>query len=512
VGFTRQIPANPTEKRMEWYRRELRQAGADIWFGAIGCGAVVEGRRVTGVVVATPHGRGVVLTQTVIDATGNSDIAIAAGAEYLYLDDPRDPDVVQNAHLPPRPIGSSYANGNLLPIDDANPAAATRFFRTGRRRLSNKGVFDVGQLVDSRERRRIVGDYCLDWMDILNQRTFPDTIEYAKSSYDSHGGPTHVYFRFGPISGTPGLGWMGPAFWAYVPYRCLLPRGLEGVLVVGLGMSADRNAMPIVRMQPDMHNQGYAAGVAAAMAVKAGVTPRQVDVKALQRHLVEVGNLAPEVLAHTDSYPLPQEKVKAAVETAGKDFRGIEVLLAQPETSLPLLRRAYEGASGETKLAYACILGLMGDPSGVPTLLEAVKAANVAADVQAKGVAALGYARDRRAVPALLESLEARSTRYAAAEALGRIGDPAAAAALAAALRTQEAEDQRIAAKRKDSTPDRRVVKTHFMIAWALWRCGDKDDAAKTALRSFADGENSLYAHFARKLLGSPGRPSPASR
>jgi hypothetical protein len=276
-------------------------------------------------------------------------------------------------------------------------------------------------------------------------------------------------------------------------------------------MSADRNAMPIVRMQPDMHNQGYAAGVAAAMAAKAGVTPRQVDVKALQRHLVEVGNLAPEVLTHTDSYPLPVEKIKAAVETAGKDFQGIELLLAQPQTALPLLRGAYEREKGEAKLAYACILAFVGDATGVPTLLEAVKAANGAADVQAKAVAALGYARDRRAVPVLLESLKAKNTRYAAAEALGRIGDPAAAAALAAALSKQQAEDQRIAAKRKDSTPDRRAVKTQLMIVWALWRCGDKDDAAKTALRSFADGENSLYAHFARKLLGSPPkRAAPA--
>jgi flavin-dependent dehydrogenase len=511
VGFTTQIPASPTEKRMEWYRRELRQAGADIWFGAIGCGALVEGRRVTGVVVATPHGRGVVLAKTVIDATGNSDIAISAGADYVYLDDPRDPDVVQNAHLPPRPIGVSYANGNLLPIDDANPAAATRFFRSGRKALSAKGVFDVGQIVDSRERRRIVGDYCLDWMDILNERTFPDTIEYAKSSYDSHGGPTHVYFRFGPIPGTPKLVWMGPGFWAYVPYRCLLPKGLEGILVTGLGMSAERNAMPIVRMQPDMHNQGYAAGVAAAMAVKAGVTPRQVDVKALQRHLVEVGNLAPEVLTHSDSYPLPAEKVKAAVATAGKDFQGIEVLLAQPEAALPLLRGACESEKGEAKIAYASILGLMGDATGVPTLLDVIKTAKAPASVQERVVAALGYARDRRAVPALLELLETKNARYAAAEALGRIGDPAAAAALAAALRKQETEDQKNAAKRKDPTPDRRAVKTQFIMVWALWRCGDKDDAAKTALKSFADGENSLYAHLARKLLRSPDKTSPAS-
>ena len=58
VGFTATVPENPTEVRMEFLRGELRKAGADIWFGSMGCGALVEGNRVTGAVVVTPHGRG----------------------------------------------------------------------------------------------------------------------------------------------------------------------------------------------------------------------------------------------------------------------------------------------------------------------------------------------------------------------------------------------------------------------------------------------------------------------
>ena len=48
-------------------------------------------------------------------------------------------------------------------------------------------------------------------------------------------------------------------------------------------------------------------------------------------------------------------------------------------------------------------------------------------------------------------------------------------------------------------------------IVWTLWRCGDKDDVAKTELRSFADGgsgpKGSLPANFARKLLDAPSKP-----
>ncbi|MCH5377759.1 MAG: FAD-dependent oxidoreductase, partial [Planctomycetes bacterium] len=78
------------------------------------------------------------------------------------------------------------------------------------------------------------------------------------------------------------------------------------MLVIGLGMSMDRDATAMVRMQKDMHNQGYAAGVAAAMAVREDSTPRQIDVRALQPHHVQVGNLPPSVLEHTDSYPFAE--------------------------------------------------------------------------------------------------------------------------------------------------------------------------------------------------------------
>ena len=83
----------------------------------------------------------------------------------------------------------------------------------------------------------------------------------------------------------------GPAYVGDLPYRCLLPKGIEGLLVTGLGASADRDAMTLIRMQADLENQGYAAGTAAAMAVERAVDVRKVDVKALQKKLVEMGIL-----------------------------------------------------------------------------------------------------------------------------------------------------------------------------------------------------------------------------
>ena len=495
VGFTSQIPASPIEKRMEWYRRELAQAKADVWFGVLGCGAFVEGQRVTGVVAATPYGRGVVLAKAVVDGTGNSDLPIAAGSQFVFVDDPRDAQAVQAAHLPPRYVGSSYINGNRPAVDEADPVSVKSVFQ-GTRRWNGQIAFDQGQHLDSRERRRIVGDYTLDWLDILNQRTFPDSIVLAKSNYDSHGGNTHPYFRICDRKNMP-RGPGGGDYYAYVPYRCLLPKGLEGVLVVGLGISAHRDAMPIVRMQPDQHNLGYAAGVAAAMAAKAGVTPRQIDVKSLQRHLVEVGNLKPSVLTDRDSYPMPEDRIAAAVKDVTKDFEDVQVLLAQPQQAIPPLRRVYESAQGDDKTTYARLLAMMGDGTGVPTLLEALKAmgqkgkAGGHANTAEQLILALGYARDCRAVPALVELAAQRASLTTVAEALGRIGDPAGAAPLADYLAL------------KGRKPNER---NDLIFACALWRCGDKDDVARKTLESFAAGENSLYAHLARKLLASGSR------
>ena len=81
-------------------------------------------------------------------------------------------------------------------------------------------------------------------------------------------------------------------------------------------------------MQPDVQNTGYAAGAAAAMAAAEDVGVRQVDIRKLQRHLVEIGNLDKEVLNHADAYPLPTDRVETAVDTMVEDYRSLAVILS----------------------------------------------------------------------------------------------------------------------------------------------------------------------------------------
>ena len=136
--------------------------------------------------------------------------------------------------------------------------------------------------------------------------SFPYTINIAKSgTLDKHSEPIHPYLRINNYPG--GI--------TSVPYRCLLPKGLDGILVIGLGMSATEDAMPAVRMQPDMQNQGYAVGLAAAMLAKNNSSTRDLNLPELQKRLVEKGCIPPEYANQQDSFPPTQDEIQAAIQT-----------------------------------------------------------------------------------------------------------------------------------------------------------------------------------------------------
>jgi flavin-dependent dehydrogenase len=507
------------EWKKQWYRSELCKAGADIWFGVLGCGAFVEDGRVKGVVVATPSGRGVVLAKVVIDSTGNADIAAAAGAACVYTDGTNV--AVQGAGLPPHELGAGYTNTDWTFIDDADVVDVWRAFVMAKQKYRN--AYDLGQLVDTRERRRIVGDFTISPMDISLGRTYPDTIVIARSNFDSHGFTIHPVFLIKP----PGR----KEVFVNVPYRCLLPKGLDGILVTGLGVSAHRDAMPVIRMQADIQNQGYAAGLAAAMAAQSGESVRDIDIKALQKHLIEKGNLPEKVLTDEDSFPLPKERIAEAVEHAVDDFNGLDVIIAQQKDSMPLLRKAYESAQDEkNKLVYAHILGMLGDPTGAATLIEAVRSSNWDKGWNYTGmgqygmslseldslIIALGRTRDKRALKPILEKVELLDAESefshcrAVAMALESIGDPAGAKPLAMLLSkpgmqgyalTNIEQARREVSPSPTDTVARNDSLRELVLARALYRCGDYHGLGEKILKQYAADLRAHYARHARAVL-----------
>ena len=505
------------EQRVEWWRSNLLDAGADIWFGTIGCGAFVDGDQVKGAVVTTPQGRGVVLAKVVIDTTGNSDIAVAAGSKSTYTDESEL--AMQGTGLPGRKLGATYTNTDFTITDETDMVDVWHLFVYAKDKYAD--AFDQGKLIDTRERRRIQGEFTMSLLDQVNNRTHPDTVVVSRSNFDSHG------FTVDPYLELEHPGKVG--FEINVPYRCLLPVGLKGILVGGLGMSVHRDAVPMTRMQPDLQNQGYAEGTAAAMAVRDNVPLRKIDIRKLQTHLIEIGNLPERVLTDEDSYPMPIERIREAVASAKEEYKGVAILLAQPKDALGPLREAYQKAeTDDARLIYAHILAVLGDATGVDVLIaevDGIEQWDEGWDYRAMGqfgtalsrldrlIVALGRSGDPKALSAILPkmALLTAENEFSHHRAVGMacelIGDTAAAKPLLELLTKPDisgyVHDSVEKARRLDqeSPGGTNAVKTRrdsmreLGLARALFRCGDYGDAGRAVLAAYT---NDLRGHFAR--------------
>jgi len=473
-------------------------------------------------VVATPNGRGVVLAKVVIDATGNSDVAAAAGAKCLYTDETEFG--MQGTGLPGRKLGGTYNNTDFTIVDETDMADVWRMFVFAKAKYPD--AFDQGRLIDTRERRRIVGGHTVDILDQVNGRTFPDSVVRTHSNFDSHGYTIDPYCNIEH----PGYG----GFYTYIPYRCMLPECLDGILVVGLGISAHRDAVPMIRMQPDIQNGGYAAGVAAAMAIDGKIQPRAINVRQLQKHLVEIGNLPESVLTDEDSYPMSDEQIAAAVQAIGKGEKGVAVALAFPERALPLLKEALDKSEGESRLIYARLLATMGDSTGLDVLLDELKKHKEwdkgwnyrgmnqygnAMSPQDVLIVSIGYTGSDRALPTIFEKMKTLTAEHdfshhrAVAMALHQIGSPSAAKPLAELLSkpgmTGHVQDS-IDVAAKLGTPGgtkacgpRRDSIAELLLARALYRCGDYGGLGKKTLTAYTKDLRGHLARHAKAVLES---------
>ena len=165
---------------------------------------------------------------------------------------------------------------------------AWRFFKNYVPGFKNAYITKVCTELRLREGPRIVGDYVLTRDDVEVCRQFPDTI--GKSSFKAGG--YHVASMdtlevIGPKVNE--MAWPQGGGSYDIPYRCLVPQKIENLLVAGKCVSTDRPAY--LRYLHQTMVTGQAAGTAAGLCVKNGITPREMekDVSELQKMLQEQG-------------------------------------------------------------------------------------------------------------------------------------------------------------------------------------------------------------------------------
>ena len=300
------------------------------------CAVLMDGAALQGIVVLTRRGPFRILAKRIIDTTGDADVAWAAGCSLEMPSEKRRVQpltttfrlggvgeaastkelhrlmaaaVADGDYALPRLEGS--AHHTVVPgiyhtnvtrvsgIDPTNPWAATAAEIEGRRQAAEYTRFfkelvpgyedsyllNTSVWIGTRETRRLIGEYVLEKADVLEARQFDDAIALCGAPIEDHDGGESTVWRYvaAGAEGEPSGRFYG------VPYRCLVPRDVEGLLVAGRCLSATHDAHASARSIAQCLSYGHAAGTAAALSVASGAPLRSVDPDALRAALREDG-------------------------------------------------------------------------------------------------------------------------------------------------------------------------------------------------------------------------------
>jgi hypothetical protein len=140
-------------------------------------------------------------------------------------------------------------------------------------------ISSVGVQIGVRETRRIQGEYILTAKDVKSGRKFTDAI--AKSAYpiDIHD-PTKKNITVELVGGDGTFD---------IPFCSLLPKNVDNLLAAGRCISTTHEAFATTRLTPSAMATGQAAGTAAALAVRHGILPRNVNIENLKERLIHDG-------------------------------------------------------------------------------------------------------------------------------------------------------------------------------------------------------------------------------
>ncbi len=207
--------------------------------------------------------------------------------QHEFFFSPRHPDLFHTTPLPGVVVVNMAQVPNVDMTDPLLLSEAEVFARRQIRALvdfltAHVPGFQRAYLIDSgphigiRETRRIIGDYVLTEEDRFDGRRFEDGVVSLRAFVDIHSPDGRGTYK----RSKPGVR-------CTLPYRCLLPRGLDGILTAGRCVSATVAAN--IKGVPTCMVIGQAAGAAAALSVRSGQSPRSLDAAQVRASLSELG-------------------------------------------------------------------------------------------------------------------------------------------------------------------------------------------------------------------------------
>ncbi len=274
----------------------LQQAGVDIWLDTLVCGVRKEGNRGTGLEVETKKGRQLVNASCVIDATGDADVAWRAGAPCAETENSLEMWAIPAGLFEARKAVEALSGEPLVTtlrvgVWDGSPNLEDypKLRGTDVREIT-KMVLDGRRLV----REHYLARHCADGPK-SRRNQFPITLPAMaqfRTTRRIEGKVTltdeHETSTFADSMGICG-DWRKPGPIWEIPYGCLLPREITGLLTAGRCIASDGNAWEVTRVIPVAALTGQIVGLAASMAVSQSITPDLLDVRQLQEELTSRG-------------------------------------------------------------------------------------------------------------------------------------------------------------------------------------------------------------------------------
>lgn len=321
------------------YDEILLKAGVEILFFNRVTDSLTEGETIKYVVVSGPDGSYAIEAKAYIDATGNGLLSQLAGARYYYGDENGntmsatlcslwggvefqkkgvDGDYYEKAYAdgvfsqydpilsgikanyPEVGVGSANA-GHCFLVDDRNTESLTNAMLSSRKMLQeyeryyreyvpgceNARLIGTADFLGIRESRRIDCEYNLSIDTFFAKEAFVDEIGRYSYPIDIH--PMSAdqkgvqgFFEIASVEHEAGESYS-------IPYRCLVPKGVDNLWITGRCIGADRFMQASLRVIPGCYITGQAAGVAASVCVSEQVKARDADIRKIREGLIRLG-------------------------------------------------------------------------------------------------------------------------------------------------------------------------------------------------------------------------------